>query len=248
MARFQDKRVLVTGGAAGFGAAIARGFAAEGARVLVADIDEAGAKALAAELPGALACAVDVMDEEQNREMAELAARERGGIDVVCANAGLPHRTGPLLELSTQEFDRMFAVNTRSLFFAAKFAAPHMSDGASIVCTASIGGRRPRPGLGAYNTSKSAAITLTRALAIELAPKIRVCCVAPVSAPTGFDRNAVGIDELPEELEQQVIAGIPMGRRAIPRDVAGAVMFLASEDAAFLTGVCLDVDGGRSIQ
>ena len=247
MSRFQDKRVLVTGAAAGFGEAIARGFAAEGARVLVSDIDEAAAKAVAESLPGALYRKLDVCDEEETKATVDLAVSEWGGLDVVCPNAGLPHRTGPMIELSTEDFDKMFAVNTRSVYFAAKYAVPHMSEGGSIISTASIGGLRPRPGRTAYNASKGAVVTLTRGLATELAPKIRVCCVTPVSAPTGFDKNAVGIDTLPEAIEKQVVAGIPMGCRALPSDVANAILFLASVEATFPTGVCLDVDGGRSI-
>ena len=245
--RFERKRVIVTGAASGFGAAIARAFSAEGARVLVADLDEAGAKDVAAGLPDAMPFAIDVCDEDRTRAMAEAAAEAWGGIDVVCANAGLPHRVKPLVQLSTEDFDCMFAVNVRSVYFAAKHCVPHMGPGSAIVSTASIGGIRPRPGLTAYNASKGAVITLTRGLASELAPDIRVNCVNPVSSATGFDRNAVGVDDLPEELERSVVAGIPMGRRATPEDVAAAVLFLASDDAAFLTGVCLDVDGGRSI-
>lgn len=248
MARFQDKRVIVTGAASGFGAEIAQAFASEGARVLVADLNETGAKDLAAALPNAIAWGIDVANEEQTRAMAQVAVDEWGGIDVVCPNAGVPHRLKPLIELSTEDFDRMFAINTRSVYLAAKYCVPHMGPGGVIVSTASIGGIRPRPGLTAYNASKGAIITLTRGLAAELAPDIRVNCVNPVSSPTGFDRNAVGLDSLPEAIERQVIAGIPMGRRAEPRDVANAVLFLASDDASFLTGVCLDVDGGRSIQ
>jgi 3-oxoacyl-[acyl-carrier protein] reductase len=246
--RFQGKNVVVTGAAAGFGEAIARGFAAEGARVLVADLNEAGAKDVAASLPEAIAFGIDVRDEEQTRAMAQAAVDAWGSIDVVCPNAGIPHRTKPLIELSTEDFDRMFEVNTRSVYFAAKYCVPHMGPGSAIVSTSSIGGIRPRPGLTAYNASKGAVITLTRGLAAELAPDIRVNCVNPVSAPTGFDKNAVGVDTLPEPIEKMVVSGIPMGRRATPLDVANAVLFLASEDAAFLTGVCLDVDGGRSIQ
>ncbi len=248
MPRFQDKRVLVTGAAAGFGEAIARSFAAEGARVLVTDIDEGGAKAVAESLSGCLASRLDVSDEEETKNVVDVAVREFGGLDVVCPNAGLPHKMSPMIELSTEDFDRQFVINTRSVFLAAKYAVPHMSEGGAIVSTASIGGLRPRPGLTAYNASKGAVVTLTRGLATELAPKIRVCCVTPVSAPTGFDKNAMGLDQLPDELEQQVISGIPMGRRATPQDVANAILFLASEEASFLTGVCLDVDGGRSIQ
>ena len=247
MARFQDQRVIVTGAASGFGAEIARAFAAEGAKVLVADLNEAGAKDVAADLPGAIAFGIDVGDEEQTRAMAEAAVSAWGGIDVVCPNAGVPHLTKPLIELPTEDFDRMFAINVRSVYFAAKYCVPHMGPGSAIVSTASIGGVRPRPGLTAYNASKGAVITLTRGLAGELAPDVRVNCVNPVSSPTGFDKNAVGVEDLPEALEKAVVSGIPMGRRALPADVAQAVLFLASEDAGFLTGVCLDVDGGRSI-
>jgi 3-oxoacyl-[acyl-carrier protein] reductase len=179
--------------------------------------------------------------------MAAAAVQAWGGIDVVCANAGLPHRMMNLVDLPTEDFDFMFAVNVRSVYFAAKHCVPHIPPGGSIVATASIGGIRPRPGVTAYNASKGAVITLVRGLATELAPAIRVNAVCPVSAATGFDRNAFGMD-MPENVERSVVRGIPMGRRATPRDVANSVLFLASDDASFLTGVCLDVDGGRSIQ
>ncbi len=162
--------------------------------------------------------------------------------------AGVPHRTSRMVEMATADFDRMFAINVRSVFLAAKYCVPHMGEGSSIISTSSIGAKRPRPGLTPYNASKGAVNTLTRGLAGELAPKIRVNAVCPVSAPTGFDLNAVGVAELPEAANQAVISGIPMGRRATPQDVADAVFYLASDQARFLTGVCLDVDGGRSIQ
>lgn len=245
--RFDDKRVIVTGAAAGFGAAIARGFASKGARVLVSDIDFAGAQAVAAEFDNAIPFELDVTDEEQTKEMVATAVAAWGGIDIVCPNAGLPHRGGYLVDLTTEQFDFMWTINVRSVFFAAKYCVPHMSEGGAIVSTASIGGRRPRKGLTPYNASKGAVITLTKGLATELAPRIRVNCVAPVSAATGFDMSAMGIAELPEKVEKRVLDTIPMGRRAIPEDVANAVMFLASDESEFLTGVCLDVDGGRSI-
>lgn len=245
--RFDEKRVIVTGAAAGFGAAIARGFASRGARVLVSDIDLAGAQAVADEFDNAIAFELDVTNEEQTKDMVATVVNEWGGIDVVCPNAGLPHRGGYLVDLTTEQFDFMWTINVRSVFFAAKYCVPHMSDGGSIVSTASIGGRRPRKGLTPYNASKGAVITLTKGLATELAPRIRVNCVAPVSAATGFDMSAMGIAELPEKVEKRVLDTIPMGRRAVPDDVANAVMFLASDESAFLTGVCLDVDGGRSI-
>lgn len=247
MNRFTDKRVIVTGAASGFGEAISRRFAAEGAKVLVSDIDGDKAAELASELDGAMSFQLDVTDEAGTEAMAAAAVNAWGGIDVVAANAGLPHKVGAMVEMSANDFDFMWDVNVRSIFLAAKYCVPYMPPGSSIVATASIGGRRPRSGLVAYNASKGAAITLVKGLAVELAPNIRVNCVNPVSAPTGFDKNALGIDELPDKLEARVVSGIPMGRRANAEDVAGSVLFLASDDAGFLTGVGLDVDGGRSI-
>jgi 3-oxoacyl-[acyl-carrier protein] reductase len=247
MSRFEGKRVIVTGGASGFGEAMVRSFAAEGASVLVADIDMAKATAVASSVSAAFPFVIDVTSEEQTEAMAASAVEAWGGIDIVCANAGLPHRQMNMLDLPTEEFDRMFDINVRSVYFAAKYCVPHIPEGGSIIATASIGGVRPRPGLTAYNASKGAVITLVRGLAVELAPAIRVNAVLPVSAPTGFDRNTFGTD-MSEKVEKSVIRGIPMGRRATPQDVADATVFLASEQASFLTGVCLDVDGGRSIQ
>ena len=245
--QFDDKRVVVTGGANGFGEAICRGFAARGAKVMVTDIDGDAAAALADELPKAASHRLDVTEEQAHIDLAERMAGEWGGIDIVATNAGLPHRGGWLINLTAEQFDFMWTVNVRSVFFAAKYFVPHMPPGSVIVSTASIGGRRPRVGLTPYNASKAAVITLTRGLAAELAPNIRVNCVAPVSAATGFDMTAMGVEQLPEDMEKRVIEGIPMGRRAVPDDVVNAVMFLASDESEFLTGVCLDVDGGRSI-
>ncbi len=248
MTEFNDKCVIVTGGASGFGKAMCEKFAAAGASVVVADLNLAGAETIAGALPSAIAVAIDVADEAQNAALANAAVQAYGKIDVVCANAGIPHRVVSAIEMDTEEFDRMFAINTRSVFLAAKYCAPHMPAGSAMVATSSIGAKRPRPGLAAYYAAKGAVLTLTQALAVELAPDIRVNAVCPVSAPTGFDLNASGVAELPEQINAQVIAGIPMGRRATPEDVADATYFLASDQAKFLTGVCLDVDGGRAIQ
>jgi len=245
--RFDDKRVIVTGAGSGFGEAIARGFASKGAKVMVTDIDSDAAAAVAAELEGALSFTLDVTSEDAHRELADVVVEAWGGIDIVACNAGLPHRGGYMVNLTTEQFDFMWTVNVRPMFFATKYFVPHMGAGSAIVSTASIGGRRPRKGLTPYNASKGAVITLTKGLAVELAPDIRVNCVAPVSSPTGFDMSAMGIEKLSENREKMVVDGIPMGRRATPEDIANSVMFLASEEAAFLTGVCLDVDGGRSI-
>ena len=248
MSDFNGKCVIVTGGASGFGKAMCERFAAAGASVVVADLNIEGAEQIAGTLPQAIAVRIDVADEDQNQNLANAAVAAYGKIDVVCANAGIPHRVVRAIEMDTAEFDRMFAINTRSVFLAAKYCAPHMPVGGAIVATSSIGAKRPRPGLAAYYAAKGAVLTLTQALAVELAPDIRVNAVCPVSAPTGFDQNAMGVAELPAEANAQVIAGIPMGRRATPEDVADATFFLASNQARFLTGVCLDVDGGRAIQ
>lgn len=247
MSSFAGKCVVVTGAASGFGKAMSEKFAAAGASVVVADINGQGAKAVAAELPDAISFQLDVSSEEQNRALIEATVEAFGKIDVFCANAGIPHRAKMMVKQDLEEFDSMWAINVRSIFLAAKYCVPHMLEGSSIVNTSSIGAKRPRPGLAAYYAAKGAVVTLTKAMAIELAPKIRVNAVCPVSAPTGFDMNAVGSENLSPEAEAGVIAGIPLGRRASPEDVASSVFFLASDEAEFLTGVCLDVDGGRAI-
>ena len=245
--RFDGKRVIVTGGASGFGRAISEGFAERGARVMVTDIDGEGADTVAKSLDGAESFPLDVIEEAPHAALARLMADTWGGIDIVAANAGFAHRMGSTMDIPTEEFDLMWAVNTRSVYFAAKYFTPHMPPGSSIVSTASIGGKRPRPGLTPYNTSKAATIMLTRGLAEEFAPDIRINCVAPVASETRFFERATGLDKMTNEMRAGVVEGIPMGRMSDPADVANAVMYLASDEACFLTGVCLDVDGGRSI-
>ena len=245
--RFDGKRVIVTGGASGFGRAISEGFAERGAQVIVTDIDAEGAATVAKGLDGAKSFRLDVTEEAPHVELAQLMMDTWGGIDIVAANAGFAHRMGATLDIPTEEFDLMWAVNTRSVYFAAKHFTPHMPPGSSIVSTASIGGKRPRPGLTPYNTSKAATIMLTRGLAEEFAPDIRINCVAPVASETRFFERATGLDTMTDEMRAGVVEGIPMGRMSDPVDVANAVMYLASDEAGFLTGVCLDVDGGRSI-
>ena len=147
--RFDDKRVIVTGAGGGFGAAIARGFAAKGAKVMVTDIDVAAAQAVADELDGALAFGLDVTSEDAHKELADVVVEAWGGIDIVACNAGLPHRGGYMVNLTTEQFDFMWTINVRPIFFATKYFVPHMGAGGAIVSTASIGGRRPRKGLTA---------------------------------------------------------------------------------------------------
>ncbi len=245
--RFDGKRVIVTGGASGFGRAISEGFAERGARVMVTDIDAEGAATVAKGLEGAESFRLDVTEEAPHVELAQLMVDTWGGIDIVAANAGFAHRMGSTSDIPTEEFDLMWAVNTRSVYFAAKHFTPYMPPGSTIVSTASIGGKRPRPGLTPYNTSKAATIMLTRGLAEEFAPDIRINCVAPVASETRFFERATGLDTMTDEMRAGVVEGIPMGRMSDPVDIANAVMYLASDEAGFLTGVCLDVDGGRSI-
>jgi 3-oxoacyl-[acyl-carrier protein] reductase len=248
MNRFEGKSVIVTGAASGFGAAIAKKFDAEGASVVCADLNIEGAQAVASSLADSMAFEIDVADEQQNIAMVQAAVDAFGKIDVLCCNAGIPHRGSYMIKMNVEDFDRMWAVNVRSIFLAVRAAIQHMPPGSSIISTASIGGKRPRPGLAPYNASKAAVINLTQGMAVEMAPNVRVNCVCPVSAATNFDFQAMGKKDLSEEMEQKVIDGIPMARRATPEDVADAYAFLASDEAKFLTGVALDIDGGRSIQ
>ena len=252
--RFQDKIAVVTGAASGFGAAIAKCFAAEGASVVVADVDEAGGKEVAAAISdsgGAAICVrVDVSQADQVKAMIDAAVAQYGGLDILVNNAGFSHRMMPLWDLPEEDYDRVFAVNTKGVYLGAKYAVPVLRErgGGVIVNTASIGAVAPRPGVTAYNATKGAVVTMTRGLAMEVAPyKIRVNAVNPVASDTAFFKGALGVDAVPDPIRKGLIEGIPLGRLAEPLDVAAAVLFLASEDAGFITGVCLDVDGGRSI-
>ena len=251
--RFDGRTVIVTGAGSGFGEAIATRFAREGARVVLADVNEENgrrvASAIAAEGGTARFVRTDVSRSAEVKAMIDLALSAFGGLDVLVNNAGFSHRTMPLWELPEEEYERVFATNVRGVYLGCKFAVPVMKErGGVIVNTASIGAVAPRPGVTAYNATKGAVVTLTRGLAIEVAPfKIRVNAVNPVAAETGFMKGAVGVDKLPDEVRRQLVSTIPLGRLTEPRDVAAAVLFLASSDAEFLTGVCLAVDGGRSI-
>jgi 3-oxoacyl-[acyl-carrier protein] reductase len=252
--RFSDKVAVVTGGASGFGEAICKRFAAEGARVVLADVDEAGGKRVVSAIEEAGGVAVfvrtDVSISDDIARMVDTAITTYGGLDILVNNAGFSHRSTPITELSEHEYERMFAVNTKSVYLGAVHGVPALRarGGGVIINTASIGAVAPRPGVTAYNASKGAVVTMTRGLAVELAPdRIRVNAVNPVAADTNFMQGAIGIHPLPDKLRDQLVKGIPLGRLTEPRDVAAAVLFLASDDAEFLTGVCLDVDGGRSI-
>ncbi|TWF80364.1 3-oxoacyl-[acyl-carrier protein] reductase [Pseudonocardia hierapolitana] len=247
---FENKVVVVTGAAGGFGSVTARTFADAGAHVVVSDVDTVGAEKVAADLPSAIAVTTDVTDEDAVRGLVDAAESAFGGIDVMVNNAGVPHRAGALVDLDVETVDRQLAVNVRSVFLGCKHAVPALRrrGGGVIVNVASIAAKRPRPGLTVYNATKGAVITLTRGLAVEVAPDVRVNAVNPVIAETGFVKSFTGADALPDDLRSTWVAGIPMARTATPQDVANSILYLASEQAGFLTGVCLDIDGGRSIQ
>lgn len=247
--RLQGKVAIVTGGGSGFGEGIARRFVAEGAKVVIADINEEAAKQVAGSL-GEAAAAVrsDVADNASVKEMVEAACGRFGRLDILVNNAGYSQRNQPMLEVDEETFDRIFAVNVKAIYLGARHAVPvfRAQGGGVILNVASTAGVRPRPGLTWYNGSKGAAITLTRSMAVELAgDKIRVCALNPVAGETGMLHLFLGEDT--EERRAQFRATIPLGRLSQPRDIANAALFLCSDEAEFLTGVCLEVDGGRCV-
>jgi 3-oxoacyl-[acyl-carrier protein] reductase len=251
--RLKNKVAIVTGGASGFGEGIARRFAAEGAKIVVADInDAAGARVASAIVAGGGSAVFVHTDVSRNDSMAALlpaALNAFGALDIVVNNAGTTHRNRPMLEVEEQEFDRIYAVNVKSIFLSAKHFVPHFrsAGGGVFVNVASTAAIRPRPGLTWYNGSKGAVVITSKSMAAELAPeKIRVNCVNPVLGPTGLMQDFMGVPDTPEN-RQKFLATIPMGRFSSPADVAAACLYLASDEASFITGTCIEVDGGRCI-
>ncbi len=250
--RLDRKIAIVTGGASGFGAGIARRFAEEGARIVVNDVNAPGAQAIAAAInaAGGRAAAFegDVSRDEDVNRLVRFAIAEFGGLNVIVNNAGTTHRNQPMLDVAEEAFDRIYQVNVKSLYLTAKHAVPHFRaqrDGVFITI-ASTAGVRPRPGLTWYNGSKGAAIITSRSMAAELAPdNIRVNIINPVAGETAMLADFMGEDT--PERRAQFIATIPLGRLSQPTDIAAAAVFFASDEAAFITGACLEVDGGRCI-
>jgi 3-oxoacyl-[acyl-carrier protein] reductase len=248
--RLAGKVAVVTGGGSGFGAEICRKFAEEGARVTVLDLNEDGAKAVADDIgaEGALAIRCDVAKRDQVAGAVRATIDTFGKIDAYVNNAGITHTNRPLLEIEESWFDKIFAVNVKAIYLSALEMVPiyRKQGGGTIINVASTAGVRPRPGLVVYNASKGAAITLTRSLAIELAPdNIRVTAVNPVAGETPLLREFMGEDT--PEVREKFRSSVPLGRLSTPRDIANTVAFLASDEAAFLTGVAIEVDGGRCI-
>ncbi len=247
--RLKDKVALVTGGASGFGAEIVRRFASEGAKVVNFDLNGEGARKVAAEAgPGVTAVEGDVTDAADVAR-AVAAAQALGRLDIVVNNAGWTHRNKPLLEVTEAEFDRIYAINVKAIFLMTQISTPVLRDGGggSVINIGSTAGVRPRPGLTWYNGSKGFVNLVSKSLAVELAPmKIRVNCVAPVIGETGLLEAFMGVPDTPEN-RAKFAATIPLGRFSKPSDIAAACVYLASDEAEFITGVVLPVDGGRTI-
>jgi 3-oxoacyl-[acyl-carrier protein] reductase len=247
--RLRDKVAIVTGGGLGFGAGIAQLFAAEGAQVLVADIDGARAGRVAGEIGAAARPATaDVASGADFARIVQETLDAFGRLDVVVNNAGTTHRNQPLLEVDEATYDRVFAVNVKSIYWSVQHALPvfRRQGGGCFVNIASTAGLRPRPGLTWYNASKGAVITMSKSMAVELAPdKVRVNAICPVIGETGLTAEFMGGDS--PELRAKFVASIPLGRMSTPRDIANVALFLASDEAEFLTGVALEVDGGRCV-
>ncbi|MDX5381390.1 MAG: SDR family oxidoreductase [Rhodobacterales bacterium] len=246
--RLTGKTAIVTGGASGFGAGIVRKFASEGARVLVVDINADGAASMAEEVGnGALSIACNVADGASVAEMAAYAIKAFGQVDILVNNAGITHLPKPMEEVTEEEFDRVFAVNCKSVYLTARELVPHMKEkGGAILNVASTAGLSPRPRLNWYNASKGWMITATKTMAVELAPsKLRVNAICPVAGETPLLASFMGEDT--PEMRTKFLSTIPLGRFSTPEDMGNAACFLCSDEASMITGVAMEVDGGRCI-
>ena len=245
--RLQGKTALVTGAGSGFGAGILRRFAAEGARVLAVDINADGLAGIAAET-GAIPCQADVSEAPSVAAMAAIVTDRFGRLDILVNNAGVTHESAPMEDVDEDAFDRVMAVNTKAIYLAARSFVPMMkaAGGGCILNIASTAGVSPRPNLSWYNASKGWMITATRAMAVELAPHgIRVNAVNPVAGETPLLARFMGEDT--PEMRAKFLSTIPIGRFSQPEDIANAALYLCSDEASMVTGVAMEVDGGRCI-
>ncbi|NNA65893.1 SDR family oxidoreductase [Pseudomonas gessardii] len=251
--RLANKVAIVTGAGSGFGEGIAKTFAQQGARVIVADMNATGGQRVVNEIAATGGHAhfveVNVANDESVGALLRATLEQFGGLDIVINNAGTTHRNRPMLEVDEAEFDRVFAVNVKSIFLSARHFVPHFRSqgGGVFVNIASTAAIRPRPGLVWYNGSKGAVVVMSKTMAAELGPdNIRVNCVNPVVGATALLSEFMGVPDTPEN-RQKFMATIPLGRFSTPQDVANACLYLASDEAAFITGTCLEVDGGRCV-
>jgi len=245
--RLADKTAIVTGAASGFGLGIAARFIAEGARVMLADINGDAAQKAAKDL-GGTAHQVDVASNSSVEAMAQAALKTFGHIDILINNAGITHLPKPMEDVPEEEFDRVFAVNAKSVYLTARHLVPHMKARATgaILNIASTAGLSPRPNLNWYNASKGWMITATKTMAVELAPKgIRVNALCPVAGETPLLASFMGEDT--PERRAAFLSTIPLGRFSTPEDMANAALYLCSDEASMITGVAMEVDGGRCI-
>ncbi len=247
--RLHGKSAVVTGAGGGFGEGIARRFAAEGARVVVADINPAAARKVALEIGnGAVAIGGDVSKEKDMALMVGAAVDRFGGLDILVNNAGTTHRNKPMLDVDEETFDRVFAVNVKSIYWSVQAAVPvfrSQKRGGSIINISSTAGIRPRPGLVWYNGTKGAVNTFTQCMAIELAPdNIRVNAICPVIGATGLTELFMGQADNPD-IRAKFLSSIPLGRMSQPSDIANACVWLGEDASSFITGILLPVDGGR---
>jgi 3-oxoacyl-[acyl-carrier protein] reductase len=244
--RLKGKTAIVTGAGSGFGAGIAKRFAEEGARVIVADINAQAGERVASEVGGKFAPA----DVTRSGDWAKLLAGAGAELDIIVNNAGWTHRNKPYLEVTEAEFDRVYAVNVKSIYLSAIHAVPvfRKRGGGCFVNIASTAGIRPRPGLTVYNSSKGAVITMSKSMAGEFGKdKIRVNCVNPVFSPeTALSAEFAG-GAVSDEAKARFLATIPLGRFSTPADVANACLYLASDEASLISGVCIEVDGARCV-
>ena len=245
--RLKNKIAIVTGGGSGFGAGIVKKFIQEGAKVIVADINLENAEKVAMD-SGGFAVEVDVSNSLSFKNMVDKTLEKFGKIEIMVNNAGITHLPNSMEDISEAEFDKIFAVNSKSVFFSAKYLVPKMTSigGGNILNVASTAGISPRPNLSWYNATKGWMISATKAMAIELASKkIRVNALAPVAGETPLLKSFMGGDT-PEKREK-FLSTIPIGRFSTPDDMGNAACFLCSEEASMITGVVLKVDGGRCI-
>jgi 3-oxoacyl-[acyl-carrier protein] reductase len=251
--KLKDKIAIVTGAASGFGEGIATRFAQEGAHVVVADIDAVRGEAIVTKIAdaggSALLARTDVTVNDDVKAMVDKAVSAFGGLDIMVNNAGMAQINQPMLDVDETTYDRLFEVNCKSVYLSALHTVPVLRErgGGVIINTASTAALRPRPGLAWYNSTKGAVVVMTKSMAVELAPdKIRVNALCPVAGDTPMLGAFLG-GEVTNEMYDKFVSTVPLGRLSTPKDIANVAAFLASDEAEFLTGLCMEVDGGRCI-